>query len=568
MNLRTGLTHLVCLTALGCVAAISGCTTVDRAAPRGTLELRIIDGASNEPTPARVELLDASGKAWIAGDALLVGPGYADRTIPWEGGIERAKSLLSQQIENPFTRTTQFYSDGSSTVALPAGTYRLRAYKGIEFKLGVREFAIRDGETIALEIPMERWADMPAKGWFSSDDHLHISRPVEELNPILSKWMQAEDINIANLLQFGTYQAFTAAPQYEHGPDGVYREGDYLLVSGQENPRGDFLGHGIILGAHSPIHFPDEYLLFRKFWEEARKQGALSGYAHWGMGSEAQTGVALDLPTGLLDFLEVMECWDANYDVWYEILNSGIRMAPTAGTDYGTLPNMPGRERFYTNVKAPLTVESWLDGIRRGATFVTNGPMLEFGVDDAGMGGDVVLEKPGTVRVHAAMRFDPDRDDMFRIEIVRNGVVVKNFPRIGPTSEVTCDFELEVDETCWLAVRAYGIKVGEFEPPDGYVPPWRNRKRDAPASLAHSAAVHVTVGGTRDLAKQDRAKAAAAAWIARLDELEQMLTDGNLKFVAQTDDDYKPDLDYLLKNRPALLEAIAKSRQFYLERSR
>lgn len=227
---------------------------------------------------------------------------------------------------------------------------------------------------------------------------------------------------------------------------------------------------------------------------------------------------------------------------------------------------MPGRERFYTNGKGPLTVESWLDGIRRGRTFVTNGPMIEFSVDDAGMGGDVALAKPGKVRVRAAMRFDPERDDMFRIEIVRNGVVVKNFPRIGPTSEVACDFELEVAETCWLAVRAYGIKVGEFEPPDGYLPPWRNRKRDAPASLAHSAAIHVTVEGTRKLEAQDRGKAAAQLWIARLDELEQVLADENLKFVAQTDDDYKPGLDYLLKSRPALLDAIAKSREFYRER--
>lgn len=63
----------------------------------------------------------------------------------------------------------------------------------------------------------------------------------------------------------------------------------------------------------------------------------------------------------------------------------------------------------------------------------------------------------------------------------------------------------------------------------GYVPPWRNRKRGAPASLAHSAAVHVTAGGTRDLAKHDRAKAAA---------------------------------------RAALLDAIAKSREHHLERLR
>jgi hypothetical protein len=560
--------HSISLVSLALTMATLAFAAAEPEQIDGRLELLITEGARGHPTPARVELLDQDGIAHIAGDALLVGSGYADRMIPWEGDIERAKSFLSREIENPFTRTTQFYSDGSSTIVLPAGRYRLRVSKGIEFKLGMREFEIQEGQSFSLEIPLERWVNMPAKGWYSADDHLHISRPVEELNPILSQWMQAEDINVANLLQFGTFKSFAAAPQYAFGPDGVYREGDHLLVSGQENPRGKFLGHGIILGARIPIHFPEEYLIFRKFWEEARKQGGLSGYAHWGTGSEAQTGLALDLPTGLLDFLEVLECWDANYEVWYEILNSGIRMAPTGGTDYGTLPNMPGRERFYTAVKGPLTVESWLDGIRRGATFVTNGPMLEFRVDDKGMGEEVVLPQPGTVRLQASMRFDPERDAMYRIEVVRNGVVWKSIPRIGPSSEISCDVELEVAESCWLAVRAWGIKLGEYKPHGGYVPPWRDRNRDAPASLAHSAAIHVTVEGTRSLASQDRAKAAARAWIARLDELELKLTDENLPFLAEENHHSHPDMAFLLKNREALQEAIRMAREYYRGLSR
>lgn len=84
---------------------------------------------------------------------------------------------------------------------------------------------------------------------------LHISRPLKELNPLLSKWMQAEDINVANLLQLGSWNRFFASPQYEHGQEGVHREGDYLLASGQENPRTHFLGHAIILGLPAPLHF-------------------------------------------------------------------------------------------------------------------------------------------------------------------------------------------------------------------------------------------------------------------------------------------------------------------------
>jgi hypothetical protein len=97
---------------------------------------------------------------------------------------------------------------------------------------------------------------------------------------------------------------------------------------------------------------------------------------------------------------------------------------------------------------------------------------------------------------------------------------------------------------------------------------WRNRNRDAPASLAHSAAIYVRVEGTRDLFRQDRAKANARAWIARLDELDLKLRDENLHFLAVENDKYDPDMAYLLKSRDALQGAIRMAREYYLELSR
>ena len=76
---------------------------------------------------------------------------------------------------------------------------------------------------------------MPQRGWYSGDDHLHIARPTQDFNPIVSKMMQAEDIHVANLLQMGKVEDFTIAKQYAHGPDSYYQEGNHLLVAGQEN---------------------------------------------------------------------------------------------------------------------------------------------------------------------------------------------------------------------------------------------------------------------------------------------------------------------------------------------
>ncbi len=535
---------------------------------RGTLTLSIVDGTTGEPTPARVEALDAGGRAHVAEDGLLVGLGYSDRAHAWEGDVNQALALLSRSVENPYTLTTQFYSTGTSRLSLPPSTYRLSLYKGTEYEVQTREVHIAADQSVELQVAMSRWVDMPEEGWYSADDHLHISRPLEELNPFISKWMQAEDVHVANLLQFGSWNRFFASPQYEHGPAGVYREGDYLLASGQENPRTHFLGHGIILGQPAPIHFPDGYVIYRKFWEEARRQGALSGYAHWGTGSEAQTGLAIDLPSGLVDFLEVLEAHDASYDVWYDILNAGIRMTPTAGTDYGSLPCLPGRERFYTEVKGPLTYEAWLDAVRSGRTFVTNGPVLDFHIQDEGMGSEVVLEKPAPVLVEARVRFDPARDDVARLEVIQNGSLLRSFGRVGPEGEIRGRFETEITESSWLAARVSGHKLGEAVPPDGLIPPYRDRYRGAYASHAHTAPIFVTLRNGPGLSQHPRAKALVRGWIARLEELETRLAEDNIGYLSREPAGDVPSAEYLRENRAAMLEAIQSAKERYMKQRR
>src|SRR5512136_547167 len=97
----------------------------------GTLELTIVDDVRGQPTPARVELLDKDGNPHIATDALPVNGDCVDRDAPLNLTLERAVGVLSKSVANPYTRTTQFYSVGTSVVAsLQPGTYRLRVYKG------------------------------------------------------------------------------------------------------------------------------------------------------------------------------------------------------------------------------------------------------------------------------------------------------------------------------------------------------------------------------------------------------------------------------------------------------
>jgi hypothetical protein len=173
--------------------------------------------------------------------------------------------------------------------------------------------------------------------------------------------MQGEDLHMVNILQWANSKRFHNSIQHSFGPEGAYQEGNYILSGGQENPRTHFLGHAIILGARRPIHFPDWYLVYKLFFEEARRQGALSGFGHRGRDFEH----GLELAHGLMNFVEVYDYYEHKKDLyrfWYDCLNAGFRLSPTAGTDGGGVSDVKplqasdkiavlGDQQFYTQVR-------------------------------------------------------------------------------------------------------------------------------------------------------------------------------------------------------------------------
>jgi hypothetical protein len=90
--------------------------------PVGFLEIRILDGA--EATPARVEILDADQRPWIAPDAL--GLTMECLSSPPPEWLEA--TVLTRELYNPYTATTQFYAAGGTSLELPPGNYRARIY--------------------------------------------------------------------------------------------------------------------------------------------------------------------------------------------------------------------------------------------------------------------------------------------------------------------------------------------------------------------------------------------------------------------------------------------------------
>ena len=231
------------------VGGLAGSKLDQKPGAPGTLKLLVLDETTKQPTPARVEVVDKNGKAYVAEDALpIIGGDCIDQEAPWQGTLEQALAQFTRKFANAHTGKDQFYTAGACRLSVPAGDYRVRAYKGLEYRGATEEIEIKPGASADMRLILKRWSNLPKQGWYSADSHLHVPRAFPELNKHFSKWMQGEDIHVANLLQWGNSKRFHNARQYAFGPAGLYHEGDYWLATGQENPRTHFLGHTLILG--------------------------------------------------------------------------------------------------------------------------------------------------------------------------------------------------------------------------------------------------------------------------------------------------------------------------------
>lgn len=521
--------------------------------PQGLLALTVLDGGTGELTPARVEVADEAGGLHVPQDALPAPGRCSGGSEPaWyaslaEGSVLPETLWVDMHVQEPGTNGRHFsVLGGRAELELPPGRYRVTAFKGLEYTERSATVDIAAGERADLALVLERFVDLPAEGWFAADDHVHVARHDPVVNPLLATWVEAEDLHVANLLEMGTYVGTEAAAQYAFGRAGLYQRGRTIIAPGQENPRTWTLGHGIVLGASTYIDFPDRYLDYRSFWAEAARQRARTGHAHWG-------GPAwpVDLPRGELDFLEVLQIDIGLYDDLYLAWDLGFRIAPTAGTDYQcTLSGPPGLVRFYTRVEPPLTYEKWLAALGAGRTFVTNGPFVELEVDGSGIGSAIELAAPGDVAVDATVRFDPSRDRIDALEIVRGGEVVQVVDVPDAPGVLRFSGPLPVDEPTWFAARVRGSKLGR-----GAASGARR------ASLAHTGAVFVGIDGVA--AERTAARRAARrralegidALAATLDELRArpVISVWLNQFDSAT----------LRRDWPLLQEAIEAARDYY-----
>ena len=169
-----------------------------------------------------------------------------------------------------------------------------------------------------MEVALTRYDDLPAGGWYSGESHLHLQRD-EVADREVWQQVAAEDLHIAHLLEMGNIMG-TYFKQPAWGKAGRYERDGVALVSGQEDPRTVARGHTIHWNVERHTHFErDAFFQYHHVFERTRRGGAVTGYAHHGELFNGRRGLAIDVPFGLVDFIEVLQGGRIATETWYRL---------------------------------------------------------------------------------------------------------------------------------------------------------------------------------------------------------------------------------------------------------
>lgn len=445
--------------------------------PLSTVQVSFHDAVTGLITPVAVQLYAATGQLVVPSGALDFGKlGFLyeeDRPVhyaDWSSPRVRSRDPhfgSSFFRSRPLPESACFYVDGELTTRLPPGSYRLTATRGLEYKPSRLVMNIQPGQPFRARVNLERWTNMAALGWYSGDGHVHAERATSEINELIATWAAAENVAFCNVLRMGDEQR-TYYEQYAYGAQGRYLNHGTALAPGQEDPRTAELGHSLHLDLAAPVRFPDRYSDYEPIFSRARRDGALSGFAHAGRqhwSFHAERALTLLAPLGLVDFVEIAQMGYIGVQRWFDFLNLGFRLTAMAGSDVpwgGTL----GNTRVYAYAGRQFSPEAWFEAVRRGRTFVTTGPMLEFTANGAHPGSLLKLSRGQKIHVSArAWGWGPHQPET--AEIIVSGETLGTATRHEGQEFVTVALDFPASRGVWVTALAR-TAPGELTGPSGF----------------------------------------------------------------------------------------------------
>lgn len=357
----------------------------------------------------------------------------------------------------PETRAIAFRDnvvfDGRIEFEAPAGAYTYELERGPTFRPIRGSLVVTEGDAATLDASFERLVDPEALGWFAGDLHNHRSAAdtpelmrteLLHVAPVVTWWngmmkydpsqsevrllphggvldqTGGEDERVGGALMFfGLKQPLQLPPPLMEGKRYLHFHGD---------PRCELPTAASL--AREAQNDPDAHVSLEKpFWWDAPTHVALGvidsfQLAHNHMRRKAPSnreawGRACDKKRFAHP---VFGNGDCSVDIYYQYLEAGFHLPPSAGSASGVHLNPLGYDRVYVHT-GTFAHDAWWRELGRGRSFVTNGPLLFVRVNQ---------QLPGhTFRIAAGENLQLDLDvqvhsneKVTEVELVHNAKVV------------------------------------------------------------------------------------------------------------------------------------------------
>jgi hypothetical protein len=422
----------------------------------------------------------------------------------------------AKRLAPDFFFQPQVYRADGETLDLPDGYYTITYTGGPEFLAHTKELAVDTNGPADLNLRLERWIDPSKLGWYSSDHHIHAAgcshyqNPTEGVLPSdMNRQVRGENLNITAVLTWGPDYYYQK--QFFSGHDDPLSTPSCLMhydleVSGFPSSHA---GHLVLLGLHQQDYPGTKRIEDWPTWDMpilkwAKSQGATVGFAHsgWGLQVSGSDLPAFQMPAfdgiganeyitdvtepGLVDFISAGDTpyvWELS--IWYHTLNVGFRTRISGETDFPCIyDGRVGQGRGYAKIDGPLTYPKWLDAIRNGRSYVSDGRshLMDFRVNNIAGGSEnseVHLNAPGVitakVQVAAYLESIPNEAvhhlaydekpywDLERarigdtrrvpVELIVNGKAVARQEVLADGVQHDVAFGTRIEKSSWVAIR-------------------------------------------------------------------------------------------------------------------
>ena len=415
------------------------------------LTLKLIDSVTKKPRAGLVRITASDG-----------------HVLPLEGLLNRGIGLRQSHRANEWHVLLE-----SATVSVPRKRLTIEAVSGLETELTRKTIDLSDQAASTLTLPLVRFYDAASRDWHNGNTHLHLmSISREQADQYLRSISRADELELV-------FVSFLRRVKAERGYiSNTYTKEDLQKLSrhdvtfgyGEEHrhnfgPGGEGYGHVMFLDIDELIRpvsigpgimgegtdFPS----LRFAIDKARGDGATIVWCHNAFGMQ-------DVPEWISGTLDAHNIFDGGTlgsyeDTFYRFMNVGMHVPFSTGTDWFIFDF----SRVFVEVPQPLTIPRWLESLRAGRSFITNGPLLELQVDRKGPGDVIRLSQPTQLEIRGRA---VGRCDFEKIEVVHNGSVVASkasSPADGHfEAELTCPFE--VNEPGWFALRVNSQEKNEL----------------------------------------------------------------------------------------------------------